>query len=121
MYESTQHVPFIVSGHGVPSESVAQPVSLVDVLPTVLSLAAIDAPPGIYGRPVPAAEGRPIYMDAWSLRDRFGLAPHIGVVDGADTLIDVPRPELYDAVADPGEKSDRAAAEPDRVKALLAN
>lgn len=120
VYDATQHVPFILSGHGVRAEPIAQPVSLVDVAPTVLSLVNAQSLPAAYGRAVPASATRPIYMDAWSLRDRFGLAPHVAVIDGADLLIDLPRPELYDSVADAAEKHDRSTAEPDRVKALQA-
>ncbi len=118
VYESTQRVPFIVSGHGVAAETVQQPVSLVDVMPTVLGLAGLKPPPGIYGRSVPAAEARPIYMDAWSLRDRFGLSPHVGVIDGSNLLIDVPRPELYDVVADHQQTNDLSANGADRIATM---
>jgi len=107
-YDATQRVPFFLSGPGIRAgEVVDQPVSQVDVLPTVLAALALPIPDGIDGRAAPG-EPRPLYMEAWSLRERFGLAPHVAVVDGPDKLVAVPRPELYDVVADPGEEHDRS-------------
>lgn len=120
VYPSTQRVPWLLVGPGVPPGDVAaDPVSVVDVAPTLL--AALDLPPlaDADGRAVPG-EPRPLYLESWQLAQRLGVAPHVGVVDGGDLLIGAPRPELYDLAADPGATADRAAADPDRVKALQA-
>jgi choline-sulfatase len=122
VYESTQRVPFIVSGPGIPAgEVVDAPVSLVDVMPTVLTTLGIPVPDGVDGHAVPG-DPRPVYMEAWSLRDRFGLAPHVAVVDGNDKLISLPRPELYDVAADRAEEHDRSAdpAAAERLAAMKA-
>jgi choline-sulfatase len=108
-YDATQHVPLLISGPGVTAEVVEQPVSLVDVTPTVMSILGLPVPDGLDGRPVPAAEPRPLYMESYELRDRFGIAPSVGLVDATDKYIDLPRPELYDLAADPGETADLSA------------
>jgi choline-sulfatase len=122
VYESTQRVPFLLSGPGVPAgDVVAAPVSLVDVMPTVLTTLGLPVPDGTDGHAVPG-DPRPVYMEAWSLRDRFGLSPHVAVVDGDDKLIALPRPELYDVAADPAEEHDRSSdpAAAERLAALQA-
>ncbi|MCM4083535.1 sulfatase [Actinoplanes sp. TRM88002] len=45
LFDATQHVPLIMSGHGVPvGREVHQQVRLVDILPTVLDLLGLDTP-----------------------------------------------------------------------------
>ncbi|MFP6663120.1 MAG: sulfatase, partial [Deltaproteobacteria bacterium] len=46
LYEHQTHVPFIVKGPGVAKSRVTEPVSLIDVMPTIL---------GLVGAPIPAA------------------------------------------------------------------
>jgi arylsulfatase A-like enzyme len=63
-------VPLIVSGPGVPTSRVRDQVRHVDLLPTLLDLAGLDAPSGIDGRSLrPLLEGgdlseEPAYMEA---------------------------------------------------------
>ena len=103
VYDSTQHVPFFISGPGVKQEVVSEPVGLADLLPTVLSILEIDPPAGIDGQVMPGNPARPIYMESWALMRRFGFSPHVAVVDGAHKLINTTRPELYNLTQDPGE------------------
>jgi len=122
-YNSTQHVPFILAGPGVEPAVIDEPVSLVDVTPTLLAAAGLPPLPGATsGRVVPGSPPEPVYMESWQLAERFGVSPHIALVDGRFKLVDLPRPELYDLVADPGELNDVAADHPEvvtRMKAAL--
>lgn len=103
VYDSTQHVPFIVSGPGIDPSVVDDVVSLMDVTPTILAQLDIPPPEGIQGQAMPGGESRPVYMEAWALMNRFGFSPHVGVVDGDYKYIGTTDPELYDLKADPGE------------------
>ncbi len=120
VYESTQRVPWLMAGPGVPNDVVESPVALQDVTPTILEALALPALPDAEGRAVPAATPRPVFVESWQLDHRYGLAPHLGIVDGPLKLIGTPTPELYDVVADPGETENLATARPDDVARLQA-
>jgi arylsulfatase A-like enzyme len=132
-YQELLAVPLIVAGPGVPrGVTVDTPVSLVDLLPTVLARLGIPAPAGVDGVDL---------APAWSggaLPERliFGEADHNNVVDGKP-VIDIKRMaragreklhldrhtddvQLYDLGADPAESRDLAASAPERVAALRA-
>jgi tetratricopeptide (TPR) repeat protein len=57
-------------------------------------------------------------MEAFYLEERFGLAPHVAVIEGDHKYIDVPEAEVYDLSSDPGEENSLAADDPARVAAL---
>jgi tetratricopeptide (TPR) repeat protein len=81
----------------------------------------LELPSGIDGRAVPTGDPeRAVWVESWQLSDRFGLAPHAGVVKGRWKYIDTPRPELYDLLADPGETTDVAASHAAEVADLKA-
>lgn len=116
-YNATQHVPFILSGQGVSAGVYEKPVSTADLAPTILKTLGLPVPDGLDGKPQPGADDAP-YAESYQLADRFKIAPHRMVVDGSLKLIDTPIPELYDLVADPGEKTNLAESRPDDVKRL---
>ena len=113
-YNSTQHVPYIVSGAGVQPSVVSTPTSVVDVAPTLLHLLGLPPLEGVDGAVVPGAS-RPLYMESWQLAERFGLAPHQTLVDGDYVFIEQPRPELYNVRSDPSQQHNLAQADPVRV------
>ena len=119
-YEATQRVPLVISGPGVTASVVDAPTSLVDVTPTLLALLGLPAPEGLDGRPVPGSDPRPLYVETYQLMSRFGLSPHLGVVDGSHALLSMPRPELYDVSTDPEEVHDLASTDPATVARLKA-
>lgn len=117
VYDATTRVPWIVAGPGVAPGVEEAPVSVVDVAPVLALAAGLPALPAATGRAIP---GAPVVVESWQLAQRFGLAPHRAVVVDGWKLVDLPRPELYDLRADPGESNDLAAAEPERVAGLRA-
>ena len=105
-----------MSGPGIPKKVVDTPVSLVDVMPTILDTLDLPIPASVDGRVAP--HNQPVYMEAFMLQDRLGLAPHFGLVKGNEKLIDVPRPELYRLDVDPSEQSDLASDQMESVVSL---
>lgn len=123
LYEGALHVPFILRAPGVAPRRLRGPVSLVDVMPTLLNLLGLESPPSIDGESlVPLLHGSPprdraIYAESMYAK-RFGWSPLRMVRDGGLKYIDAPRPELYDLDSDPVEARDLAVARPSAVAAL---
>lgn len=64
LHADVLRVPLLIRAPGVAPRSVAMPVSLVDLFPTLLALAGGPAPPGLDGVSlVPALRGEPIDAD----------------------------------------------------------
>jgi choline-sulfatase len=110
LYDSTTHVPLIVK---LPNEreagrTVEAQVRTTDIMPTVLSLLGIPAPPSLDGdslEPVLAGlEATPrTVVGETDYPLRFGWAPLRSVRKEGFEFIEAPKPELYDLHADPGE------------------
>jgi arylsulfatase A-like enzyme len=127
LYEPLLHVPLVVKFPGAerPRGRVADPVQLVDVLPTVLEAAGAPIPAGVQGEPLlhvthPSVAEEDI--NPW-------LVAHYGpaydratrvLYDGSYKLITTSHGErmLFDLARDPAEADDLAARDPDRVDAL---
>jgi arylsulfatase A-like enzyme/Flp pilus assembly protein TadD len=117
MYDSTLHVPMIYSApppfpQGVRASDQA---SLVDVMPTILDLVDIAAPPDLDGRSLrePAPSGqRALYIENLSTQVLHGWAPLLGVHRGDYKFIHAPTPELYALRGDPRELVNRYEDEP---------
>ena len=118
-YDTTLRVPLIVAGPKVPSGAVfTDPVSLVDVAPTIASMAGLGPfdsdgvilPPkgGSHGSASGrAAEvstpGRAMYAESFAPLLDFGWSPLRTIRRGNWKYIAAPKPELYDLKNDPGE------------------
>ena len=88
--------------------TVAAPVALVDVLPTLLALAGIPAPEGLAGVSLLESRAddstaRAIYAETFFPRLHFGWSELASLIDGRYHYIEGPDPELYDLETDPGE------------------
>ena len=121
VYNSTQHVPLILSGPNIPVEVQDQPVGLVDVLPTLLNHLGVQVPEGLDGKPQPG-NPQPVYMESYELLKRYAWAPHVAVVDGDEKYIRQPRPELYALGDDWGETtnlSEDRGADVERLASVL--
>jgi tetratricopeptide (TPR) repeat protein len=111
VYRESLQVPLLVKlpGGRRAGESVARPVQLVDVLPTIYD--ALDRPPpaDLPGSsllaPVPD-EDRPIYGESLYPRIHFGWSELTSLIQGGYHYIEAPSPELYHLENDPGETLD---------------
>lgn len=100
------------------------PVSSLDLLPTALAAAGITAAPErpFDGRNLlPALKGQAARVRETFFWSEGGASGEWAVRSGDWKLVASPqRKELFDLAADPGEKTDLAAQQPDRVRALTA-
>ena len=111
LYDELLRVPLIVKHPGLPAKRVAEPVSLLDVTPTVLDLLGIEAPEGtLQGLPLTGAiQGDAAALEALAERDHaFGRPlygnPRWGVIDGDLKWTTHEGSErLYNLAKDPGE------------------
>jgi arylsulfatase A-like enzyme len=125
LYDATQRVPLIVAGPGVaPGTVVSNVVRLADVAPTVLALAGAEALPEMDGVDLSGAlrgrdrGGRVAYVETIDARINQGWSPLYGVRTERWKYIRAPRPELYDVLVDPGERSDLSGKQPGVVAEL---
>ena len=114
-YEWSSRVPLIVSGPGVPQHRAAEPVSLLDLGPTLCSLAGIEP---VY----PVSDGRDVSDlvldrrpsgDGLAIMENYGEGVHRGwrmIRRGEYKLNYVPghEPELFELSSDAGEWHNRA-------------
>jgi len=126
IYNATMHVPLIIRlpDNRLPENAaarvVANPVSLVDLMPTVLGAVGVEIPSQVQGRsllaelrdhrterdPNPneqAARDRTLYAETFLPRIHFNWSELRGSENTKYHFIDAPRPELYDLTKDPGE------------------
>jgi arylsulfatase A-like enzyme/Flp pilus assembly protein TadD len=128
-YESTLHVPLILWSPILRPAVIKTPVRHIDLVPTVLDALGQPKAPELPGRSLLplAAEGdgeaANSYFESLSASLNQGWAPLRGLFDGQFKYIDLPLPELYDLKADPKERKNIVATEPqvlDRLKAALS-
>jgi tetratricopeptide (TPR) repeat protein len=110
-YDATLRVPLIFWAKGALRPAVSRaPSRLVDLMPTILDLVGVSAPPAINGRSLRTVSDRAdpaddpgTYFEALTANLTRGWAPLKGMVYGRWKAIDLPIPELYDVTVDPGE------------------
>jgi arylsulfatase A-like enzyme len=127
VHEATLRVPLVVAGPGV-RRGVAppQPVSLVDVMPTLLATLGVGAPAGVEGRDLrPLLSGGDLawtpeagYAESLYAMLHHGCAPLRALRQERFKLVSGTANELFDLVADPGETRDLAGGESGRADAL---
>ncbi len=115
LYRESLQVPLLLKlpGGEHAGQSVATPVALIDVFPTVLDLADVSAagvpvPDGLPGSSLVeqirgGAPARSIYAETFFPRLHFGWSELASLYDGRFHYIEGPDPELYDLASDPGE------------------
>src|SRR5450759_5700645 len=105
---------------------VKQQARTIDLLPTVLELMGLRAPPGTQGTSLaPAFRGKEVptaYSYAETLFPKFnmGWAEIRAMRTNRWKYIRAPKPELYDLVQDPGETNNVIASHPAEVQELEA-
>ena len=114
IYDSTVHVPLILSGPGVPAgQRISEVVSSVDLFATLLGLLGIEAPPsnsrvlpGLPISPETAAEDRVAYSDSMTPPLRYGWHSLEAVRTDDWLYIRAPDEELYHFDGrDPGQEA----------------
>jgi len=115
-YDSTLHVPLVLAGPGVPAGRRDALARHVDVVPTILGLVGLRVPPELPGRNLvtaSASDGAAGYFECWGPHFDYGWATITGVRTLQWKYTAEPLPEeLYDVLRDPGETTNRIAAEP---------
>lgn len=116
VYDSTLRVPLIASGGGLPRGiRLKGQFRSIDLMPTLLDLAGVDAPKvtGVSrvrnfrtGAVIPDNES---YAESLYGSIHFGYAPVRALRGEGFKYIDTPRAELYRVAADPGERTNLAA------------
>jgi choline-sulfatase len=119
LYREALHVPLLLKlpGSRDAGTRVAEPVGLIDLVPTVTGLLAFEAPPALPGvsllvrDPRGGTRPRRIYSETYYPRIHLGWSPLRSLVDARNHYIDGPKPELYDVLRDPRETADRLGDE----------
>lgn len=128
LYDEMIHVPLFVRlpGQGG-GKAVADRVSSIDVMPTVLDLIDADVPEAVRGQMrgrslVPAMRGEHTPRDVFSETDyrEYTYKRSVIAPDGWKLVytMESKARELYDLKADPHERRDRAAEQPGRADEL---
>lgn len=109
--------------------SISTPVSLVDVMPTVLGALGVPVPAGLDGQDLlpllggtqPGGPGAPaeraVYAESLYAWRHFGWAPQHLLVTSTHTLLDSTTPELY-TLGDRAQATDLAASDPGTLTAM---
>jgi arylsulfatase A-like enzyme len=130
LYEEAVRIPLIFTWPGriVPGLVAQDPVSIVNVFPTILGLLDIPLPARTEGRSLAArllggrhGQGPPIWLDRGRVHHRREEAQHAyGVRHGRWKLLfdRQGRAELFDLATDPGELHNIATKHPARVEEL---
>lgn len=128
LYKSTLQVPLVIVRPGAEARGVrvAEPVSLVDLFPTLLDLLELSTPQPVTGSSLAgvwqgaAVTPRACFsMTQEPLLDN-GWAPLRSLTTADWKYVRTPIAELYDLHADPAEATNLAESQPDRVAELEA-
>jgi arylsulfatase A-like enzyme/Flp pilus assembly protein TadD len=128
IYEGALRVPLVVRvpKSGAAGRQIDHPASLIDIVPTVLSLVGADVPKEVQGvdlSPWIAGRGagggaRPLYAETVTPTRYYGANSLLAVIADGWKYIETTRPELYDLKTDPAEAVNLLAREPARADAL---
>jgi arylsulfatase A-like enzyme/Tfp pilus assembly protein PilF len=128
IYDATMHVPFLLKTpyrQIRPGQRISAQVRNVDLMPTILDLAAVEPPATIQGTSLaPLLEGETedlgllAYSESFYPRHHYGWAELKSIRNGAFHFIDAPRPELFDVLSDPGQTKNLAPQRAATVKEL---
>jgi arylsulfatase len=126
LHAETLHVPLVLRlpGRLPAGRRVAEPVRLVDVMPTILDLLGVPGPPGMQGRSLAAlARGDADPGEAPAVASEFSSPAHGRVYEalrsgGRTYVVDGGRERLY---LDPAERDDVAPREPALLATLRAD
>jgi tetratricopeptide (TPR) repeat protein len=110
IYNSTLHVPLLIKVPGATPRVVADEVSLVDVMPTLLQALTLSIPPSVQGRSLlgqvlgrTGGGSSELYSETYLPLLHFRWSQLRGLQAHGLKYIDAPQPELYDTRVDPHE------------------
>jgi arylsulfatase A-like enzyme/Tfp pilus assembly protein PilF len=113
VYDSTVHVPLIIRAPfaDLAGRVVTEPVSHVDLQPTILAAVGLGSPEGTQGASlIPSLLGmggtrnRAVYTESYYPLFHYGWAPLRSIRTTRHKYIGVPRPELFDFIDDRREE-----------------
>jgi arylsulfatase A-like enzyme/Flp pilus assembly protein TadD len=109
LFEAAVRVPLVLAGPGIPRGSRSEPVSLVDVAPTLLRQAGVAAPPDMAGDLLGrnGLASRPAYSETEYPRSA-GWSALASLADERWKLIESSEQELFELLHDAGETSNVA-------------
>ena len=111
VYDSTLHVPLILSGPGVSKQKqIKTQTRSIDIAPTILALTGLPVPPGMDGRSlVPLMQGASWSESEAISESQYGRSmrwsPLYSLRTSEWKYIEAPKPELYHLNADPYESN----------------
>jgi arylsulfatase A-like enzyme len=122
LHQELLHVPLLVWGRDVAAARISEPVSLVDVLPTIAEATGVPPAPeaaGVSLWPLLREGGGALPQRAlWAESTLYG-PPQAAIVRWPHKLVlGAGAPRLYDLAQDPKEQRDLAATQPERAAAL---
>jgi arylsulfatase A-like enzyme len=125
LYQELLSVPLLVWGHGVGASRHREPVSLVDLVPTILDATGIDRPEGLDGVtlwPLLTGRGEPAARQLVAENSLYGDQRRAIVEWPYKLIVNVENPDvaLYDLDRDPAEIEDLAASKPELTERLAA-
>jgi choline-sulfatase len=125
LYDSTLRIPFLVSGPGIPANlRVKQQARTIDLAPTLLELAGVEAPHRGQGTSlIPVFTAKRVatdfsYAETLFSKINMGWSELRAIRTERWKYVRAPRPELYDLIQDPGETSNVIARYPVEAKEL---
>jgi arylsulfatase A-like enzyme len=128
LYNEVLRIPFLVCGPGIEPVRITDPVSLVDVVPTLRTIVGVEASfeeQGAVVSPVqernPAAEGRPLFGHVRRVLSRGGNTRYSVVVDSWKLIRstgDEEKSELFDLGVDPAENNNLLGIFPERAQLM---
>jgi tetratricopeptide (TPR) repeat protein len=107
VYQSTMHVPLVMSGPGVSAGEENTPVSTRRVFHTIMDWAGRASPESLRA---PAIAPEVVLGEAMKPYLQYGWQPQIMAVDGTQKAILAGRTEVYDLAKDPNETTDLKTA-----------
>ncbi|HEY2945595.1 MAG TPA: sulfatase-like hydrolase/transferase, partial [Vicinamibacteria bacterium] len=129
IYEGALRVPLVMRvprAAAAASRQIDAPVSLIDIVPTIVSLVGapvpkevqgVDLSPWLTGRGA-GGGARALYAETVTPTHYYGASSLLGVIVDGWKYIETTRPELYDLRSDPAEAVNLLEREPARADAL---
>ena len=125
LYAGTLHVPLVLRWPGrLPAGlRIASRVRLIDVMPTILELLGVSAPPSLQGQSL-----TPLLHDAYASPATEGAVSEYSDGrlyeslrrGGLSYIVDGPEERLFDLVRDPAERQNVLATRPEEAAAMRA-